>query len=151
MAAAANKRLQTEEKDIEASPPDDCTAGPIAGDQFHWQAMMCGPENSPYSGGVFFLNIEFPPDYPFKPPKVHFTTRIYHCNINAAGGVCLDILKDRWSPALNITKVLETIRELLVTPQTESPLVPEISDLYKSDRQAHDEIARAWTAKYAGT
>ena len=47
-------------------------------------------------------------------------------------------------------QVLERICELLVTPQTDSPLVPEISDLFKADREAHDETARVWTAKYAG-
>jgi ubiquitin-protein ligase len=69
------------------------------------QATIMGPDDSPYAGGVFFLDIHFPADYPFKPPKVSFTTRIYHCNINANGGICLDILKDQWSPALTISKV----------------------------------------------
>lgn len=60
--------------------------------------------DSPYSGGVFFLAIHFPTDYPFKPPKVTFTTRIYHPNINSNGSICLDILRDQWSPALTISK-----------------------------------------------
>jgi ubiquitin-protein ligase len=60
--------------------------------------------DSPYSSGVFFLSIAFPTDYPFKPPKVNFTTRIYHPNINANGSICLDILRDQWSPALTISK-----------------------------------------------
>ena len=60
--------------------------------------------DSPYSGGVFFLSISFPTDYPFKPPKVSFTTKIYHPNINANGSICLDILRDQWSPALTISK-----------------------------------------------
>lgn len=63
-----------------------------------------GPADSPYTGGVFFLNIQFPTDYPFKPPKVSFTTRIYHPNINSNGSICLDILRDQWSPALTISK-----------------------------------------------
>lgn len=53
-----------------------------------------GPDDSPYVGGVFFLNIHFPTDYPFKPPKINFVTRIYHPNINQNGAICLDILKD---------------------------------------------------------
>jgi ubiquitin-protein ligase len=64
--------------------------------------------DSPYSGGVFFLTIHFPTDYPFKPPKVSFNTRIYHPNINSNGSICLDILRDQWSPALTISKGLST-------------------------------------------
>ena len=64
-----------------------------------------GPGDSPFSGAVFFVNIHFPPDYPFKPPKVQFQTRVYHPNINSQGSICLDILKEQWSPALTISKV----------------------------------------------
>uniref|UniRef100_A0A182MVI4 E2 ubiquitin-conjugating enzyme n=1 Tax=Anopheles culicifacies TaxID=139723 RepID=A0A182MVI4_9DIPT len=71
---------------------------------FHWQATIMGPPDSPYQGGVFFLTIHFPTDYPFKPPKVAFTTRIYHPNINSNGSICLDILRSQWSPALTISK-----------------------------------------------
>jgi ubiquitin-protein ligase len=63
--------------------------------------------DSPFQGGVFFLAIHFPTDYPFKPPKVNFTTRIYHPNINSNGSICLDILRDQWSPALTISKGIE--------------------------------------------
>lgn len=69
--------------------------------------------DSPYSGGVFFLSITFPTDYPFKPPKVSFSTKIYHPNINANGSICLDILRDQWSPALTISKVLLSICSML--------------------------------------
>ena len=76
---------------------------------FNWQATIMGPKESAYEGGVFFLNIAFPSDYPFKPPKLHFSTKIYHCNISSNGSICLDILKDQWSPALTICKVLLSI------------------------------------------
>ena len=69
--------------------------------------------DSPYSGGVFFLAIHFPTDYPFKPPKVNFTTRIYHPNINSNGSICLDILRDQWSPALTISKGIVVLRQVL--------------------------------------
>mmetsp|Transcript_45296 Transcript_45296/g.66711 ORF Transcript_45296/g.66711 Transcript_45296/m.66711 type:complete len:119 (+) Transcript_45296:2-358(+) len=116
---------------------------------FHWQATIMGPDDSPYAGGVYFLEINFPADYPFKPPKVHFTTRIYHCNINSNGGICLDILKDQWSPALTLSKVLLSICSLLTDPNPDDPLVPDIAQLYRTDRNKHDSIARDWTTKYA--
>ena len=108
-----------------------------------------GPEDSPYAGGVYFLNIQFPADYPFKPPRVQFTTRIYHCNVNSNGGICLDILKDQWSPALTTSKVLLSICSLLNDPNPDDPLVPEIATLLKSDREKHDNTAREWCQKYA--
>merc|ERR1711972_494991 len=82
-----NKELQ----DLGRDPPAQCSAGPVGEDLFHWQATIMGPPDSPYQGGVFFLTIHFPTDYPFKPPKVAFTTRIYHPNINSNGSICLDI------------------------------------------------------------
>lgn len=90
--------------DLGRDPPSSCSAGPIGDDLFHWQATIMGPSDSPYAGGVFFLNLHFPTDYPFKPPKVNFTTKIYHPNINSNGSICLDILRDQWSPALTISK-----------------------------------------------
>jgi ubiquitin-conjugating enzyme E2 D len=135
--------------DLGKDPPANCSAGPVGDDMFHWQATIMGPDDSPYAGGVFFLDIHFPADYPFKPPKVHFTTRIYHCNINSNGGICLDILKDQWSPALTISKVLLSICSLLTDPNPDDPLVPDIAQLLKTDRTRHDSSAREWTSKYA--
>lgn len=135
--------------DLGKDPPANCSAGPVGDDMFHWQATIMGPDESPYAGGVFFLDIHFPADYPFKPPKVHFTTRIYHCNINSNGGICLDILKDQWSPALTISKVLLSICSLLTDPNPDDPLVPDIAQLLKTDKARHDSTAREWTSKYA--
>ncbi|KAJ1066654.1 hypothetical protein K5549_002556 [Capra hircus] len=89
------------------------SAGPKGDNIYEWRSTILGPPGSVYEGGVFFLDITFSPDYPFKPPKVTFRTRIYHCNINSQGVICLDILKDNWSPALTISKVLLSICSLL--------------------------------------
>lgn len=145
----ALKRINKELQDIGRDPPAQCSAGPVGDDLFHWQATIMGPPDSPYQGGVFFLNIHFPTDYPFKPPKVSFITRIYHPNINSNGSICLDILRSQWSPALTISKVLLSICSLLTDPNPDDPLVPEIARVYKTDREKYTKLAREWTGKYA--
>eukprot|EP00994_Dinema_validum_P004169 NODE_2207_length_744_cov_367.605755_g1781_i0.p1 GENE.NODE_2207_length_744_cov_367.605755_g1781_i0~~NODE_2207_length_744_cov_367.605755_g1781_i0.p1 ORF type:complete len:149 (+),score=28.70 NODE_2207_length_744_cov_367.605755_g1781_i0:93-539(+) len=146
----ALKRINKEYRDLQKDPPANTSAGPVnESDMFNWKATIMGPEDSPYSGGLFFLNIHFPTDYPFKPPKVQFTTKIFHPNINSNGGICLDILKDQWSPALTISKVLLSICSLLTDPNPDDPLVPEIAQMYKKDRKKFDETAKQWTRKYA--
>ena len=104
------KRLRKELNELAMDPPSNCSAGPVGEDLYHWQATILGPEESIYEGGVYMLNIHFPADYPFKPPKINFITKIYHCNINSSGSICLDILKEQWSPALSISKVLLSIK-----------------------------------------
>ena len=147
---SAIKRIQKELIDLGKDPPDNCSAGPIdEKDQYHWQATIMGPDESPYTGGIFFLNIHFPTDYPFKPPKINFTTRIYHPNINSNGSICLDILKEQWSPALTITKVLLSLSSLLTDANPDDPLVPEIAQIYKNDKAKYEATAREWTRKYA--
>ncbi|CAD8161496.1 unnamed protein product [Paramecium octaurelia] len=146
----ALKRIQKELADLAKDPPANCSAGPVDDkDNFHWQATIMGPEGSPYQGGVFFLNIHFPTDYPFKPPKINFVTRIYHPNINQNGAICLDILKDQWSPALTISKVLLSISSLLTDPNPDDPLVPDIANIFKQDKNKYEQIAREYTKKHA--
>lgn len=146
---AALRRIARELTDMKEDPPSNCSAGPEKDDLFHWEGMILGPADSPYQGGVFKLKIQFPVDYPFKCPIVTFTTKIYHPNINSNGVICLDILKQNWSPALTMSKVLLSICSLLNDPNPKDPLVPEIADQYVNDRGAYDQTARLWTQKYA--
>jgi len=145
-------RIKLELKEITENPPMNCSAGISDDDDlYQWQATIMGPSGSPYEGGVFYLKIDFPRDYPFKPPKIMFLTKIYHCNINSTGGICLDILKEQWSPALTISKVLLSICSLMDDPNPDDPLVPEIADLLVANKKEHDARARIYTMEYAAT
>ncbi|KAK9937051.1 hypothetical protein M0R45_013868 [Rubus argutus] len=145
----AAKRILKEFKDLQKDPPTNCSAGPVDEDIFNWQATIMGPPDSPYAGGIFQVTIRFPPDYPFKPPKVSFTTKVFHPNVNSNGNICLDILKEQWSPALTVAKVLLSICSLLNDPNPEDPLEPEIARVYKTNRAKYEATASSWTRKYA--
>ena len=143
-------RINKEHKDLIKNPPSNCSAGPMdETDLFKWSATIIGPEGSPYANGIYKLKIEFPTDYPFKPPKVCFLTKIYHCNINTQGGICLDILKDKWSPALTISTVLLSICSMLDDPNPLDPLRPDIAELYKSDRETYNKNAKEYNDIFA--
>ena len=148
--AQALKRIQKELTEFNNDPPEGFSAGPVDdSDMFKWEACITGPEESPYEGGNFQLSIEFPKDFPFKPPKVEFTTKVYHPNVKSTGTICLDILKDAWSPDITVSKILLAIQNLLINPNIDHPLEPEIAELYKKDKNAYNEKAKEWTEKYA--
>ena len=138
----ALKRISKELADIKRDPPATCNAGLIDdSDMFSWRGFILGPEFSPYQGGCFFLSIKFPLDYPFKPPRVDFTTKIYHPNINSHGSISIDILQHHWSPALTISRVLLSISSLLEDANPDNTLVPEIALIYNNDRASYDNNA----------
>uniref|UniRef100_A0A8C3EL22 E2 ubiquitin-conjugating enzyme n=1 Tax=Corvus moneduloides TaxID=1196302 RepID=A0A8C3EL22_CORMO len=137
----ALKRIQKELSDLQRDPPAHCSAGPVGDDLFHWQATIMGPPDSAYQGGVFFLTVHFPTDYPFKPPKIAFTTKIYHPNINSNGSICLDILRSQWSPALTVSKEssnLELIKKLACAWK----------DLPASQKQVYEEARKTDWKRY---
>lgn len=139
----AQKRIQSELTDMQRTPPANCSTGPAEGeDFFHWQMSIMGPEESPFQGGVFSLDIKFPMDYPSKPPKINFINPIYHPNISANGDIRLNCLNDQWSPALTISTVLLSINSLLIHPNPDDQLVPEIAEIYKHDLARYDNTAR---------
>ena len=142
-------RITNELRELKENPIENCSAGPENDDMMKWKATIFGPEDTPYHSGIFHLEIKFTEEYPFKPPIVYFITPIYHCNVNARGGICLDILKDKWSPALTISKVLLSICSLMSDPNPDDPLVPEIADLLQKNKDVHDANAREMTRKYA--
>ena len=142
-------RLNKELQMLTKSPPGNCSAGMVNDDIHHWQATIMGPSDSPYEGGIFHLDIHFPMNYPFKPPKCNFITKIYHPNINSAGSICVDILKNNWSPALTISKVLLSICSLLTDPNPSDPLEPSIAREYINNREKFNNTAKSWTEIHA--
>ncbi|XP_067934666.1 ubiquitin-conjugating enzyme E2 2-like [Watersipora subatra] len=143
------KRLMTELQLITDEPVANCSASPRGDDLTEWTAVINGPGGTVYEGGTFFLDISFPKDYPYIPPKVRFATKIYHCNINSQGMICIDILQQNWSPSLTVTKILLSICCLLCECNPSDPLVGSIATLFQTDREEHDRTARMWTTKYA--
>ena len=146
---SSDNRIRKELEEMEKDPPANCSGGIAGNNIYQWTATIMGPSDSPYFGGIFFLDIYFPRNYPFKPPNIIFRTKVYHPNINSTGGICLDILKDNWSPALTITKVLLSICSLLTDPNPDDPLVPSIANEYKDDYELFVENAKEWTVNFA--
>jgi len=126
------------------------SAGPIDDNNiFVWSATLIGPEDSPYAEGVFLLKINFPNNYPFKPPQITFETKIFHPNISGSGSICLDILQSNWSPALTITKTLLSISSLLTDPNPDDPLDATAGKMYKNNKEEFIKKAKETTQKYA--
>ncbi|XP_052481845.1 constitutive photomorphogenesis protein 10-like isoform X2 [Gossypium raimondii] len=136
-------------KELEDLKNSHCSAGSVGGDMFHWEVAIWDLQDSPYAGGVFQVDIHFPLQYPFKPPKVVFRKKIFHPNIDGNGSIGLDILQDRWNPNLTISKVLLKICSLLKNPNPDAPLVLEIACMYNTDLEKYVTTAQRWTKKYA--
>ncbi|KAJ6460936.1 ubiquitin-conjugating enzyme/RWD-like protein [Mycena sanguinolenta] len=145
---ATLKRINKEIADVKKEDMGKITLVPTD-NLFVWQGTLPGPEGSVYEGGIFNLAVNLPPDYPFSAPKVTFKTRIYHMNISDQGNICLDILKNQWSPALSLFKVILSLSSLLCDPNPKDPLVPSIAAQYTRNRKLHDSTARQWTDLYA--
>ena len=142
-------RIMCELEELINDPPCNCSAGIKNNDYSIWEATILGPADSLYCGGIFNLEINFPMDYPFKPPKIKFETKILHPNINKTGSICLDILNTNWSPILSISKILLSISSLLTDPNPDDPLNTELADLYLNKRDEYNIKVRNYTLKYA--
>ncbi|KAG6890205.1 Ubiquitin-conjugating enzyme E2 7 [Termitomyces sp. Mi166 len=128
-SATALRRLMTEYKQLTSggSPDGMFTAGPVSeSDFFTWEALICGPKDTPFEGGVFTAKLTFPSDYPLSPFKMKFEPPLFHPNIYADGNVCISILhtpgddptmyeqaSERWSPVQSIEKVILSVISML--------------------------------------
>lgn len=124
--------------------------GPKGDNILQWSAKLSGPRNTPYEGGVFSLDIEFPDSYPFRAPRVKFRTCVYHPSISkATGQMCSGIIEDEWKPNKNVAWVLKTVSEVLTTPSSSSPLEVEIARQLERYPNEFKRTAKEWTKMYA--
>jgi len=143
------RRIQKETQRLLSEPVAGINAAPYQDNLRYFNVVLAGPSQSPYEGGIFRLELFLPEEYPMAPPKVRFLTKIYHPNIDKLGRICLDILKDKWSPALQVRTVLLSIQALLSAPNPEDPLDASVADHWKQNEPEAINTAKEWTRQHA--
>lgn len=146
---ALSTRIVKETEKLQKEAPPGISACAASDNPRYFKVVMAGPPQSSYEGGIFNLELFLPEEYPMVPPKVRFLTKIYHPNIDKLGRICLDIIKDKWSPALQINKVLLSIQLLMSSPNPDDPLANDVAEHWKKDEAGAVKTARQWTEKYA--
>ena len=139
--------------EVRNNPPPGCKITLAdENDMTNWEAIMDGPSDSPYAGGHFKILITLPTEYPFKPPKVAFKTKIYHPNVmnDDSGSMCLGMLRaDEWKPPNKIADVLRLVRTVLSAPQPDDAVEQKIAREFKDERKLFDKNAKDWVSRYA--
>ncbi|TVY36164.1 Ubiquitin-conjugating enzyme E2 [Lachnellula occidentalis] len=151
--ASGQKRISKELAEVTTSPPAGIKVSLVDDNNVHnWNIVMDGPEDSPYAGGKFKLLLVLPTDYPFKPPKINFKTRIWHPNVtfDEHGSMCIGILKpEAWKPSSKILSVLTATQNLLMEPVPDDAVETTAANSFKEDRAGFNKTAKEYTKKYA--
>jgi ubiquitin-conjugating enzyme (huntingtin interacting protein 2) len=155
MASSRARRVAKELADMEAdSAQSKVTAQPAnssTGDLSHLKASIPGPPGTPYEGGTFIVNVEIPTEYPFRPPKMKFDTKVWHPNISSqTGAICLDTLSTAWSPVLTIKSTLLSLQSLFESPEPKDPQDAEVAKMLINDPEAFNNKAHEWAVLHAG-
>ncbi len=146
-AARLKKELVEVSKDTKLT---GVSVVPLTSDLKHLVGTIEGPPESPYEGGSFEVDIVIPSEYPFGPPKMKFRTKVWHPNVSSqTGAICLDILKDNWSPALTLKTSLLSLRALLTAAEPDDPQDAQVARQYKSNHKEYLRTAKRWTESYA--
>uniref|UniRef100_A0A1B6LED3 Ubiquitin-conjugating enzyme E2 T n=1 Tax=Graphocephala atropunctata TaxID=36148 RepID=A0A1B6LED3_9HEMI len=149
-------RLKREILSLKESPPPGISCYPMDDSLKNiLTASIVGTVGSPFERGVFQLEVIVTDRYPFEPPRVRFVTPIYHPNVDAAGRICLDLLKmppsGSWKPIYTIEGLLTAIQFLITHPNPDDPLMPDIASQYKYNKEQYDKDAEEFTIKHACT
>ena len=148
----ALKRLRAELRELRRSSAESDIALRADDDNIkRWRAWVRGPPDTPYAGGVFELAIEVKDTYPVAPPIISCVTRIFHPNVHfKTGEICLDILKQEWTPAWGLQSACRAIIALLSDPQADSPLNCDAGNMIRAgDSAAFNSMAAMYTADLA--
>ncbi|CAM9678302.1 unnamed protein product, partial [Discosporangium mesarthrocarpum] len=149
MASDAN-RVRKELAECARDKNSGVTAFPVGDSLTKLEGTIIGPESTPFEGGTFKIDIVIPSGYPFEPPIMKFVTKIWHPNISSqTGAICLDILKDQWSPALTIKTALLSLQALMCSPEPDDPQDAEVANMYKLNLDTYCQTAKFWTETYA--
>ena len=145
-----HNRIKKEYQDIIKEKNSNVQVKLVSNDYRHWKGRIKGPIDTVYQGGVFDVDIIIPDDYPFKPPKMKFDTKIWHPNISSVtGAICLDILKNEWTPALTIRTALISLQALMCEPVPNDPQDAVVAKQYMSDIRLFNQTAKHWVEEYA--
>lgn len=151
MVDSIKNRIVKEYEDLKKCESENLIYVNLVDDSIrHWKGKINGPIKTSYEGGVFVVDIVITDEYPFKPPKMKFDTKIWHPNISSVtGAICLDILKNEWTPALTIRTALISLQALMCDPVPDDPQDAQVAKQYKTDKKAFEETAKLWTSEYA--
>ena len=146
-----HNRVMKEYEDMKKNEKENTvTVWMVENDTRHWKGKIFGPKDTCYEGGIFIIDIVIPNDYPFKPPKMKFDTKIWHPNISSVtGAICLDILKNEWTPALTIRTALISLQALMCAPVPDDPQDAQVASQYMRDIKAFNATAKQWVEEYA--
>ncbi len=145
-----HNRIKKEYQDLQKEKNSNVLVKLVNNDIRHWKGRIKGPIDTCYQGGIFDVDIIIPNEYPFKPPKMKFDTKIWHPNISSVtGAICLDILKNEWTPALTIRTALISLQALMCEPVPNDPQDAVVAKQYMSDIKLFNETAKHWVEEYA--
>ena len=138
------ERLLQERKNWRKSHPFGFIAKPVKGDDGeldlkHWRCILPGVKDTIWQGAQLQLFMEFPEEYPNKPPKCQFIPKLPHPNVYPSGTVCLSILSedDDWKPSITVPTILKGIQDLLDNPNLDSPAQLDAFMEYKDDHEMY--------------